>query len=135
MVYSSHYFSANGYSMTTKVRNLTCIVCPKGCDLAVLRDADGILIIKGNECEHGHVYALEEMTAPVRVLTTTVALRGGRLPLLPVRSSAPLPRERLMACMEVIAGVVATPPLGRGAPVVRYILGTGVDMVATRRGL
>ena len=52
------------------MKEITCIVCPKGCTLTVDR-ANGK--VTGNSCDRGKDYGLAEVTNPTRVLTTTVA--------------------------------------------------------------
>ena len=70
-------------------RNLTCIVCPMGCLLTVTEDADG-LHVSGNTCPRGEKYAVQEVTLPTRVITSSVKLTGGALPLCPVKTAAPV---------------------------------------------
>ena len=66
-------------------RRLVCIVCPKGCRLRA-RQEEGRWTVEGNGCPRGEAYALQELTAPTRVLTTTVRLTGGAHPRLPVKT-------------------------------------------------
>jgi CxxC motif-containing protein len=112
-------------------RELVCIVCPMGCRLTLEAEAGGWRV-DGSTCERGRAYAVQEVTAPIRTLTSTVRIEGGRLPRLPVRTSAPVPRERLEACMEVINRVSVRSPVAMGQVLVPDLLGTGVDLVASR---
>jgi len=118
--------------MGIQKKEMTCIVCPKGCDLAVQKGPDGEMLIEGNECEKGEKYALEELTSPKRVLTATVAAKGCGLPLLPVRSAGSIPKELLFECMKSLAGVRIGSPVKMGDIIVSDILGTGVDIIAAR---
>ena len=52
--------------------------------------------------------------------------------LLPVRSNKPVPREKLMACMDVIRGIEVQLPVKRYDVIVADICGTGADIVATK---
>ena len=77
-------------------------------------------------------YAADEVTAPKRMLTTTVAVEGGLLPLLPVVSSTVLPKEKVLACAAYLRGIKVQAPIAAGDVVVKDILGLGVDIVASR---
>ena len=74
------------------------------------------------------------MTAPKRTLTSTVAIEGGFLPLLPVVSADVLPKEAVLACADYLRGVTVQAPVQAGEVVVPNILGLGVNIVA-RRGM
>jgi CxxC motif-containing protein len=112
-------------------RDLVCIVCPMGCRLTLEAEAGGWRV-EGSTCERGRAYAVQETTAPVRTLTSTVRIEGGRLPRLPVRTSAPVPKAKLAACMGVIDRVTARSPVAMGEVLVHDLLGTGADLVASR---
>ena len=71
-------------------------------------------------------------TNPVRVLTTTVRLKGGKLPVLPVKSDKPLPKDLLFECMKVINAIEYEAPAALGDIVAENISGSGVNIVATR---
>jgi len=115
-------------------RELVCIGCPMGCRLEVEEDAgaDGGWRVSGSTCARGRAYAVQEVSAPVRTLTSTVRIEGARLPRLPVRTSAPVPKDRLEACMAVIDRVTARHPVAMGQVLVRDLLGTGADLIASR---
>jgi CxxC motif-containing protein len=59
------------------VKELTCIVCPKGCALKVTLEGKEILKVEGHTCRRGEVYAKDECLTPMRTLTTTAAVIGG----------------------------------------------------------
>jgi len=110
-------------------RTLTCISCPTGCHIEVRRGASGIEAVEGNRCAKGREFALLEVENPVRYLTTTIRV-GDRL--LPVRSDKPLPKGLLFDCVKVLRGLRRDPPVKLGQPIVSDILGTGVNIVASR---
>lgn len=116
------------------MKQLTCIVCPKGCRLTLVADtnAEGGYRIEGNFCAKGIAYALEEGTHPMRTLTTTVSISGAPLRRLPARTAAPIPKERVMDVMQAINKFTATAPVHIGQVLIQNILGLGVDLVATR---
>jgi CxxC motif-containing protein len=115
-------------------KDLVCIVCPLGCRLTIQKDdttPDGY-VVEGNNCKRGAEYALKEMTNPTRVLTTTVVIDHALIPRLPVRSDAPVPKELLFKCMQEINRVRVSAPVQSGAILIQNILGTGVNIIASR---
>ena len=113
---------------------VTCTGCPMGCLITVTVLEGRIEKIEGYGCRRGLSYAENEMIRPARLLTTSVRLSGGREPLLPVRSREPLPKELLFACMDVLKEVSVQTPVACGDVVVKDILGTGIDMIASTDG-
>ena len=57
-------------------RELTCIGCPMGCPPTVELENGAVTAVYGNTCPRGDAYARKEVTAPTRIVTTTV--RGDR---------------------------------------------------------
>ncbi len=57
------------------MKDLICIVCPRGCHLKV--DEENDYKVTGNRCQRGVLYAYSELTNPTRVLTSTVVLHSG----------------------------------------------------------
>ena len=109
-----------------------CIACPLGCVLTVkMRDAE-VRSVTGNRCPKGVTYARQEVAGPRRVVTTTVRLAGGRIPLLPVKTRVAVPRDAAPKVVKAASAVVATAPLRLGDVVLADVAGTGVDLVATR---
>ena len=88
--------------------------------------------VTGNFCPRGAQYAKEELTAPTRMLTSTVRIEGGRLPLLPVVSAQKLPKKRVVECAEALRAVCVKAPVHTGDVIAANILGLGVDIVASR---
>ena len=111
------------------MRKFICIQCPMGCEIIVSKDGTKI---EGNKCPRGKEYVIQEMTSPKRVLTTTVFIEKGLHPMLPVRSDGELPKELLGKCMKILAGVKVRAPVKRGDVIYENILGTGVNIVASR---
>ena len=109
------------------MKEMICIVCPKGCHLLAKEGT-----VTGNACPRGEAYAITELTAPVRMLTTTVLLENGEYPRLPVKTSKPVPKGMLFEVMEVLGKVRARSPVSVGDVLISDILGTGADIVACR---
>ena len=115
--------------MSQKV--ITCTVCPMGCNITVTGEGENIEKVEGFGCRRGEEYARNEFAHPVRILTTSVRLTGGSEPLMPVRSAKPVPKELLMECVKALQAVTVSAPVRCGDVVVKNILDTGVDVIAT----
>jgi CxxC motif-containing protein len=112
-------------------KNLICVSCPLGCPIEVEIENGEILSVTGNTCKRGDAYARDELTNPVRSLTTTVKLEGGALPVVPVKSSKPVPKDKMFECMKVINSASIKAPVKIGDVVIKDILGSGADIVVT----
>lgn len=112
-------------------RELTCVACPLGCSVTVEYNDSEIISVTGNTCKRGETYAKTEITNPTRSLTTSVKVCGGIHPVVPVKSSKPVPKTMLFDCMEVINSVCVKAPVTLGQVIIENILDTGADIVAT----
>ena len=113
-------------------KRLICIECPKGCVLAVAVENSAVKTVTGNRCPKGLAYAMEEVERPVRILTSTVTATGLAVRRVPVRTDKPVPKDRLMDCMDAIHAVKLTHPVKTGEVILRDLLGLGMSVVATR---
>ncbi|MCX7779531.1 MAG: DUF1667 domain-containing protein [Negativicutes bacterium] len=114
-----------------KTRKITCIVCPLGCEGEVRLDQEGNVTTDGFTCKRGLSYAREELTAPKRMLTTTVRVAGGDR-LLPVVSDRPLPKDKIRECARLLTAVTVEAPVAEGQVICPDILGLGVNIIASR---
>lgn len=111
---------------------MTCIVCPLGCSMRIEVFEESINVT-GNRCSRGKSYAIEEMKQSKRTLTTTVKLEGGNEPVISVKSSKAIPKDRIFEVMEILSDVIVTAPVKIGDIIVADVLNTGIDIIATRR--
>jgi CxxC motif-containing protein len=112
-------------------KDIRCIVCPTGC-LVHVENKNGELIIEGHSCQRGEEYARTEFIAPKRILTTTIRVENGFLPLLPVRSDLPIPKEKLQETLKEIAKTVVKAPIKMGDVLLKKVLGLDVNIIASR---
>lgn len=112
-------------------REIICISCPLGCHLNVSVDGEDI-VVTGNNCKNGEKYGIEEVTNPKRVIPTTVVIKNGTLPRLPVKTSEPVPKGMIFEIMNVINKTSVEAPIEMGDVIIPNILNTGSDVVATR---
>ena len=111
-----------------KTRKLTCIVCPRGCELSVTLDEIGAPVeITGNACPRGAVYAKNEVLNPQRTLTTTVKAQDGGV--IPVKMSSAIPKSMIFEAMEKISHIVAPSDAKIGDVLVKNFMDTDADLV------
>lgn len=113
-------------------KTIVCLSCPKGCRVRVKADGEDIKDISGNECPQGIEYAKNEYLNPTRILPTTVRVKNGQIALVPVKTAAPIPKEKLGEAMQKLAEVEVVAPVELGQVIVENIVDTGVNVVATR---
>lgn len=110
------------------MKELICIVCPKGCHLKV----DENLNVTGNACMRGVKYGVDEITNPTRTVTSTVVILNGEISRLPVVTSKPIPKGKILEVMEEINKVKVEAPVYVKDVIIANVLDLGVDVVATR---
>lgn len=114
-----------------------CTTCPSGCLLTVevKRDANGAVAevrsVTGNNCPRGDKFAHQELTCPMRVLTTTVAVSGGDETPLPVRTAEAIPLALHAQAMALIRGVVVKAPIRMGDVILPNLLDTNINLIAS----
>ncbi len=113
-----------------KTRELTCIVCPRGCSLAVdLSDNGEVVSVDGNLCPRGKTYAVNECTNPMRTVTSTVRCKSGAV--VAVKTAANVPKSRVFDVMDAINATTAPDEIHVGDVIISDVCGLGVDVVAT----
>ena len=115
-----------------ETRELTCIGCPMGCALKVELEGGQILNVTGNTCKRGDVYARKEVAHPTRIVTSSVYVTGGSIPMVSVKTKEDIPKEKIMDIMKALENVKVSAPVKIGDVVLRDAAGTGVDIVATK---
>lgn len=112
--------------------DLICICCPLGCRMTIEKKGEDF-VVTGNTCPRGKDYAISEMTAPTRMITSSVPVSGGKNDkMVSVKTSKPIAKELIFKAVATLNGVVATAPIKEGDVIVANVLGTGVDFIATR---
>lgn len=111
---------------------LTCIRCPMGCELTVELDGSQIINISGNTCKRGELYARKEITAPTRIVTSSVKVTGGSAEMVSVKTKTDIPKDKIFDCIKCLRGITVSAPVRIGDVIVRDAAGTGVDIVATK---
>jgi CxxC motif-containing protein len=112
------------------MRELVCILCPQGCRLRV-DETEGDLV-RGNNCLRGEKYARSEITAPTRMLTSTVRIRGAKYRCCPVKTDRALPKKLIFEALSLLDDIELASPVKKGDIVIKNILATGINFVTTR---
>ena len=113
-------------------RNLTCIGCPMGCLMTVEMENGEVISVSGNTCKRGDDYARKEVTHPTRIVTSSVRVTGGTIPMVSVKTAHDIPKEKIMDIMACIEHVTVAAPVKIGDVIVTNAADTGVDMIATK---
>ena len=113
------------------MRKLTCIRCPRGCQLLV--DEDNHYTVTGHGCPRGEEYGRTECISPMRTLTSTVPVDGGVIARVPVKTSEPIPKEKITEAMQALRQLRIAAPVTAGQVLLPRIAGTEADLVACRR--
>lgn len=113
-------------------RSLTCIGCPLGCTVTVELDNGQITAVTGNTCKRGDDYARKEVTHPMRVVTSTVRVTGGDIPVVSVKTERDIPKEKIMDIMISLTGISVPAPVHIGDVILKNAAQTAVDIIATK---
>ncbi len=114
------------------IRELVCVSCPLGCSLKVeLSEDGGVINVEGNTCPRGKKYAVDECTNPVRMVTSTVKVTGGEHPVVPCKTSKPVPKSMMFEIMKEINSTTVKAPVKMGDVLIENVCSTGADIIAT----
>lgn len=113
-----------------KRRELICIGCPMGCPIVVEMEEGKVLSVTGNTCPRGESYARKEVTNPTRIVTTTVRVDGGKVPMINVKTERDIPKDKIFECIAALRGVTMKAPVHIGDIILENVADTGVNIVA-----
>jgi len=118
--------------MAEETTKIICITCPMGCTLEVTHEGKTITKVEGEQCKRGKEYAQAELTDPRRMVTSTVKVKGGVHPLVPVYTAAPIPKPKIFDLLAELRKVELPAPVETGQKVLENALDTGIDVLASR---
>ena len=110
------------------MKEFVCIECPKGCRLSI----DENLNVTGNTCNRGKVYAINEVTCPKRIVTSTVVINSKIVSRMPVMTEHEIPKEKMFDIIKALDEVRLEVPVICRDIVIENVCGTGVNIIATR---
>lgn len=113
------------------IRELTCIICPKGCMLKTELDESGkVISVTGNSCKRGREYAEAECVNPMRTVTSTMRCSDGSV--IPVKTDSPIPKSEIFRCMEIIDSKIVNLPVEIGTVVIPDVFGSNIVVTENR---
>lgn len=118
--------------MAAEKKHFVCVVCPIGCEIDVVHEGGKIISMEGNKCEKSVEFVSQELIEPMRILTTTVRIQGSRWPVVPVRTDRAVPKRLFPRIMKRLRLVELQAPVNMLDVVLRDILRTGANIIATR---
>ena len=113
-------------------KEITCIVCPIGCKIIVESDGKQCKIVDGNKCKQGVEYAQLEALDPRRVLTSSILVVSGEWPLVSVKTTKPVPKDRLSFVLKEIKEAMVEAPVLIGDVLIKNVCNLDIDVVATK---
>lgn len=111
-------------------RNMICIGCPMGCELTVEVEDGKAVSVTGNTCGVGKKYAETEVSAPTRMVTTTIMSDNGKP--VPVKAGTAVPKDRIFDVVKAVKSASVKLPVKIGDIAVSDAAGTGVDVIVTK---
>lgn len=114
------------------IRPFTCIICPNGCEMEAHIENGQLASLTGATCPRGEGYVRQELTDPRRTIASSALVIGGALPLVSVRLTHPVPKDRLFDVMAEIRKLRLTAPVALGQCLIPNVLGLGSDVIATK---
>ncbi len=109
---------------------MVCIVCPNSCRMTVERTDEKVTVV-GNKCKRGESFAVNELTNPMRSVTTCVKTTVVGYPVVSVKTDGEIPKSKIFEFMSLCDGIVIDKPLPIGSVLVDDLFGTGVKLVTT----
>ncbi|MDX9864400.1 MAG: DUF1667 domain-containing protein [Anaerolineaceae bacterium] len=111
---------------------MICVSCPKGCTLGVTIDGNTVVKVTGASCKRGLDYAHQEITDPRRMVASTVKVKNGVHPLVPVYTAAPVPKPLIFDILAEIRKIELQAPVKTEQVVIKNVLNTGINIIASR---
>lgn len=111
------------------MKEMICIVCPRGCHLTV---DEQTLEVRNNSCPRGAEYGKNEVVSPMRTITGSVGIKGGIHRKLAVRTDRAVPKGMMFDIMNVLHSCTVNSPVKRGQVLIENVCGTGANIIASR---
>ena len=109
-------------------KQLICIICPRGCTLTA--ESGNEIKVSGNACPKGEKYAIDELTNPLRTVTSTVRVKNLPFTMVSVKTKDPIPKGKMAEVMKKIRAAEVNAPVKIGDVIISDIFGT--DVIATK---
>jgi CxxC motif-containing protein len=113
-------------------KEVTCIICPIGCKLVVNTTGTLLDVLTGNKCKKGIEYVRNEVFDPRRMLTSSILIDGGEWPLVSVKSTAPVPKDKIFTVLEELHKITIKAPIKSKQIILKNVANTGIDIITTK---
>ena len=110
-------------------RELTCILCPRGCQLTVSGEPED-LKVTGNGCKNGVRYGISECLNPVRTVTSILRVSNRSDTMVSVKTSTPVKKDDVFAVMAILKDTEVVAPVKAGTVLISDVY--GADIIATK---
>jgi len=111
---------------------LICVTCPKGCTLKILHEGNQVIEILESGCKRGKEYAICELTDPRRMVSSSVKIKNGLHPLVPVYTASAFPKPLISQLSKALREIELTAPVEINQVVLANALGSGIDILTSR---
>ncbi len=114
------------------MKKMTCIICPVGCSL-VIENPDDYMEVSGAKCKRGELYAVQELTNPLRTVQSTIRSTIPGYRRAAVKTSGPVPLKDVFVFMDEINKIVLNERKMCGDVLVHSLNESDVDLILTER--
>jgi len=114
------------------MKEFVCICCPMGCHLVVDDSDKENIKVSGNTCPRGKNYGINEVTAPKRMVTSSIKVKNGKDDVVSVKTKDAIPKELIFDVLNELKGLEVSAPVSIGDVIIKNVLNTGIDIVASR---
>lgn len=111
------------------IKNITCIICPRGCALTVDINENDVKV-SGNACPKGERYGIDECTNPIRTVTSTVRVENRTDTMVSVKTETPIAKDKIFDVMQAIRNTTVNAPVRIGDVIIDDICGSKI--IATK---
>ncbi len=108
-----------------------CIVCPRGCMMSY-QFQDDELIVTNNECRRGPEYLTQELTAPKRMLTTTIKVLEGVDEVIPVYAKEYVDKDQVFTIINHLKALTIKAPIHCNDVIIEQIGDIKVTILASK---
>lgn len=91
-----------------------------------------LAVLKGNKCKKGIEYARNEVFDPRRMLTSSVLVEGGEWLLVSVKSTNPIPKDKIFSVLKELHKTTIRAPVKSQQLILKNVANTGIDIIATK---
>lgn len=119
------------YDESINLNRIICTICPMGCIIDVTENPSGYEV-KGNKCDRGSRFAIEEIKNPSRLITSTVRINSSVHKRLPVKTDKPISKDKIFKVLRILSGISVGSPIECGDVIINDILKTGANIVSTK---